>query len=103
MRAGQITGSVVKLAVLVACVYGVMQWQAAESRDGGVRAFAENACADEIHARFDVSSVNVYNVQETSNGYSVRASATLSRGTPVKIVCLANPHGGIRDLEIDQR
>ena len=80
-----------------------MQWQAAESQGGNVRAFAENACEDEIRSRFSVTTVRIYDLKPNSNGYSVRASATLTKGTPVKIVCLTSPHGGVRDVTIDER
>ena len=103
MRAHQIAGPVFKLAILGACVYAVMKWQVGESQDGAVRAFAESACVDEIGSRYSVSAVRVYDLKENSNGYTVRASGTLARGTPVKIVCLTSPHGGVRDVAIDQR
>ena len=50
-----------------------------------------------------VSRVSVYDLEANSNGYTVRASATLTRGTPVKIVCLTNYQGGIRDVTVDER
>jgi len=74
-----------------------------ESRDHGLKRFAENACVDEIGNRYKVSSTKVYNVMDTGNGYSVRATATLTRGVPVKIICLTNAHGGVRDIAIDER
>lgn len=103
MRARQITGNLFKLAILCACIFAFTKWQAAESEDRGFREFAENACIDEIGGRYNVSGTRVYNVIETGDGYSVRASATSARGTPVKIVCLANSHGGVRDIVIDER
>lgn len=103
MSARQIAGNVVKLAILGACIYGAMKWQAGESQNGGLKAFAESACKDEIESRFNVSTVRVYDLRENTNGYSVRASATLARGARVKIVCLTNPHGGIREVTIDER
>lgn len=103
VRVRQITGSFFKLAILCACVYAVTRWQAGEIQGDDVKAFAENACEDEVRSRFDVSRVSVYDLKANSNGYTVRASATLSRGTPVKIVCLANPQGGIRDVTVDER
>lgn len=103
MRVRQIAGNVVKLAILAACVYAAMQWQAGEFEDSSLEAFTESACAREISSRYSVSTVRVYDLKENSNGYTVRASATLDRGTPVKIVCLANPHGGIREVTIDER
>ena len=103
MRVRQITGNIVKLAILGACVYAAMKWQAGESQDSGLKAFAESACVDEIGSRYKVSTVRVYELRENSNGFTVRASATLARGAPVKIVCLTNPHGGVREVTIDER
>ena len=103
VRVRQITGSFFKLAILCACVYAVTKWQEGEIQGDDVKAFAENACEDEVRSRFDVSRVSIYDLKANSNGYTVRASATLSRGTPVKIVCLANPQGGIRDVTVDER
>lgn len=99
----QITGDFFKLAVLCACVYAVTKWQAGGFQGDDVKAFAENACEDEVRSRFNVSRVSVYDLEANSNGYTVRASATLTRGTPVKIVCLTNYQGGIRDVTVDER
>lgn len=103
MRARQIAGNLFKLAILCACIFAFTKWQSVESQERGLKRFAENACIDEIDNRYNVSSTKVYNVIDTGNGYSVRASATLNRGAPVKIICLTNTHGGVRDIAIDER
>lgn len=103
MSVRSITSNLFKLAILGVCVFAFTKWQAAESQDGSLKAFTENACLDEIRNRYNVSRVKAYDFRETSSGYTVRASATSATGAPVKIVCLANTHGGIRDLAIDER
>jgi hypothetical protein len=103
VRISQITGNLVKLAVFCACIYAVIKWEAGEFQGGGVKAFAKNACEDAVRSRFNVSRVSVYDLKANSNGYTVRASATLTRGTPVGIVCLTNLQGGILDVTVDER
>ena len=103
MRTRQILGNLFKLAMLCVCFYAVIEWRGAESQDSTLEEFAENACVDEIRNRYNLSSLGAYDVAETGTGYTVRVSATSSRGTRVKVVCLTNDHGGVRDIEIDER
>ena len=103
LRVREITGSLFKLALLCACVYAATKWQAGDFQGSDIKAFAKNACEDEVRSRFNVSRVSVYDLKANSNGYTVRASATLTRGTPIRIVCLANHQGGIRDITVDER
>ena len=101
--ARRITGNIFKLAILCACVFAVIRWQADESQDGSIKEFAENACLREISARYNVNGLKTYQVKTTANGYSVRASATSAGGARIKIVCITNTHGGVRDISIDER
>lgn len=102
MKAHRITGNIFKLAIFCACIYAVTKWQAAQSGDDDIKEFAEYACLDEIDDRYSFSSLSAYEVKKTDNGYTVRASATTARGTPVKVVCLTNIHGGVRDITINE-
>lgn len=95
--------SLIKFAILGACIYGAMKWQVITPRDNGVAEFAKTDCVAGIGDRYDVSNIRAYDVRETNNGFAVRASATSARGTAVKLVCLTNAHGGVREITIDER
>ena len=104
MRIRNTIGDILKAAVLCACVYGVVKWDPIELRDDDdVKEFAEKACIDEIRNRYDASTVNIYEVNESNNGYVVRASVGLARGKRAKGICLTNVHGGVREITIEQR
>ena len=103
MRIRDTIENLLKASVLCACVYGVVKWAPIELLEDDVAEFAEKACIDEIRNRYDASSVNVYDVTESNNGYVVRASITLAKGKRAKGICLTNPHGGIREITIEQR
>lgn len=103
MQISQVGNSLIKVAIFCACVYGVVKWQAGSDQSGDVVAFAEKACTDAIGARYNVSNIRLYDVREDSSGYALRASVTLSSGRPAKVTCLANVHGGVRDIIIDER
>lgn len=80
-----------------------MKWEFTKPQDDDVNDFAEKACVDEIRDRFDVSTVRAYAVNETNNGYVVRASVTFARGTVAKVYCLTNVHGGVKEIMIEER
>ena len=103
MIVGKLIGDVFKAALVCACVYGIVNWESISQRDGAVVDFAKNACVDAIRGRYDVSKVRTYEVNENSNGYVVRASVTLAKGTSAKVVCLTNAHGGVREIGIEER
>jgi len=103
MIAGKLIGNVLKAALVCACVYGIMNWESIRSEDDETGDFAKKSCVDEIGDRYDVSRVRAYEVNENINGYVVRASVTLARGTPAKVICLTNAHGGVREITIDER
>ena len=103
MRIGAFIGNIVKAAVVLGVVYAFMQWEVDESQDDDVRDFAENDCINEIQHRFDTATVNVYAIKETNNGYVVRATVTLAKGTTAKVYCLTSSHGGVQEIIIEER
>jgi hypothetical protein len=103
VRRRQGFGNLVKLALAGACLYAAVKWHGSTGASGDVVAFARAACIDEIEARFDVSNVSAYDVTRNSSGFVVRASVTLKKGAAAKVVCLTNPHGGVRNVSIDER
>jgi hypothetical protein len=103
MSIRQSIGGLLKLAVVVACGYGIWVWQGGASSGDDVREFARRACADEVRARYNVSNVRSYDIDENANGFVVRVTVTLPRGDAAKVVCLTNRNGGVRDLTIEER
>ncbi len=104
MKQSGIVGSTIKLVVILGCIYALVKYGYLDQKqnNGDLGAYAEQACVDAIRGRFDTTSVNTYAVEENSNGYTVKVSVSLVRGTNSKIVCLANEQGGIRDITIQQ-
>ena len=103
MRIGRFTGSLFKAILLVACVIGVVNWQSNEPDESDVTDFATKACVDEIDGRYNVSNAKAYDIDRNSTGYVVRVSVTPPRGSPAKVICLTNAHGGIREIIVDDR
>jgi hypothetical protein len=77
MNIGASIGNVFKVSLVLGCIYALVKWEFMETQDDDVRGFAEKACIDEIEDRFDTSTVRIYAVNETNNGYVVRATATM--------------------------
>jgi len=96
-------GTLIKIAVLGACIYAFMKWDFNGSQDNDNSAYAEQVCADAIRDRFDTRSVNVYAVSDSAQGFVVRASITLPNGSPAKVYCLTNTYGGVEELRIIER
>ena len=67
-----------------------------------VQEFAERACVSAVRERYNVSRVSPYSITKNSNGYVVRATATLDKGGNAKISCLTSEHGGVRDIVINE-
>lgn len=103
MNISKAIGNIVKAAILIGIAYGVLNWQDINLTDDGVKGFAEKACISEITQRFNVTTVRAYAINENSNGYVVRVTATLAKGNTAKVVCLTNFHGGVRDITIEER
>jgi hypothetical protein len=103
MKFRQLTGSLLKGMILGACVYGFMKWQSVDSASSEVTNFATDACVDAASARYDISDPKPYKTVPNSTGYVVRVSVTTARGNPAKVICLANAHGGINEVTIDDR
>lgn len=99
----RIAGNIVPLVILGAGIYFFMQWQGEQAQDGGNDNFAKSACVDEVGVRYEVSNVRPYEVEATGTGYTVRITAKSASGSPVRIVCLTNSHGGVRSISIDER
>ena len=96
-------GNLFTAAIAIGCIYALLNWESSNPQSDDIGEYAKRACADEIASRFDSQSASVYAVDKTSNGYVVRASMTLTRGTPVKVTCLANEHGGVEEIRVDER
>lgn len=103
MNISKAIGNIVKAAILIGIAYGVLNWQDINLTDDGVKGFAEKACISEITQRFNVTTVRAYAINENSNGYVVRVTATLAKGNTAKVVCLTNVHGGVKDITIEER
>ncbi|MDH3750980.1 MAG: hypothetical protein OEU90_05330 [Gammaproteobacteria bacterium] len=103
MSIGNRVGNILLLAAVGAGIYAIVKWEFIKPQDDEASDFAEKACVDEIGDRYDVSTVRAYAVNETNNGYVVRASVTLARGTPAKVYCLTNAHGGVKEIGIEER
>ena len=99
----QITGNLLAIAILGAAGYGFLHWQGGGTGDSESAAFAERACVDEAGARYNVTNIKPISIKKSANGFVVRASVRTARGTPAMAICLANTHGGVRDISIDER
>ena len=102
MKIGETIGNILKAILLCGFIFGIMKWEFIKPQDDDVRDFAKKACVDEISDRFDASTVRAYSVNETNNGYVVRVSVTLARGTTARVYCLTNAHGGVREITIEE-
>lgn len=100
---GQSVSSLIKLAVLAGCAFALYKWSPIGKQANESIQFAESACRDEARARFGGTSIRVYDVNETNDGYVVRTSITLSNGKVAKVICVTNTHGSVRDVTIDER
>jgi hypothetical protein len=103
MNIGASIGNVFKVALVLGGIYAFVKWEFTETQDDDVRSFAEKACIDAIEDRFDTSTVRIYTVNESNNGYVVRATVTLARGNIAKVYCLTNTHGGVEEITIEER
>ena len=104
MKIGKTIEGIVKAALLVGLIYAVVNWRDVDKvDDDDVRGFAEQARITEIGHRYNVSTARVYAVNENSNGYTVRATVTLAKGSTAKVNCLTNTHGGVKDITIEER
>ena len=58
MKIGQLVGNLVKLGLLAAGVYVILNWQDIGSSKSDVEAFAERACIDAVRSSYDLSDVS---------------------------------------------
>ena len=103
MRIADSINTFLKGAIAIGCFYALWTWQFKDSQNDDNSAYAESACIDEINNRLDATSVNVFAVEKTANGYVVRASATMPKGSRAKIYCVANEFGRVEDVRILER
>lgn len=102
MKISAMLGNLLKVAVVIACIYAFLNWDTIKPQQDELSVHAEQACASEIRSRYATTSLKSYSVKKTSNGYVVRASATLARGKSAKIYCLTNEHGGVEEIRIQE-
>lgn len=102
MKIGESISSIIKVAVVCGIVYAIVKWQVIDPQDGDLSDYAESMCVDAIRDRYDTTMVSPYAVKENANGFTVRASVTLSNGTATKAYCLTNEKGGVRDITIER-
>lgn len=100
MKIADSINTILKAAIAIGCIYAVWTWQFNDSKNGDNSAYARSACIDEINNRLDATSVNVFAVEETANGYVVRASATMPKGSRAKIYCVTSAYGRVEDVRI---
>jgi hypothetical protein len=103
MKIGETIKSVLQVAFVCGCIYAVVKWDDIKPQGNESSDFAEHACVGEIRDRFAASSVSVYAVDKTNNGYVVRASITLPRGAPAKVYCLTNDYGGVEEFRVEEQ
>lgn len=103
MRIGKAIGNIVKVAIVLGCIYAFLNWETIKPQKDEISGHAEQACITEIRNRFATTSLKSYSVKKNNNGYVVRASATLARGNTIKIYCLTNEHGGVEEVRVEER
>ena len=103
MRIADSINTFLKGAIAIGCFYALWTWQFNDSPSDDNRDYAESNCIDEINNRLDGTSVNVFAVEKTANGYVVRASATMPRGSRAKIYCVTSRYGRVEDVRILER
>ena len=103
MNIGGTIGNFLKAVIVLGLIYMFARWQFDKSPDDNNSDYVKQACIDGINDRFDVTSVTAYGVNKTQKGFVVRASITLAKGTPAKVYCLTNEHGGVEEIRIEER
>ena len=103
MKMGKVVNNIVTLAIVGGAIYAFLNWDSLKPGSDANAQYAEQACMTEIRARFDTISANVYGITAKDSGYVVRATMKLPRGNAVKVYCLANEHGRVTDVRVDER
>ena len=103
MNIGKSVQTIVQVVFVCGCIYAAMNWDSINSQADQGAGHAEQSCIDGIRDRFNTPSVSVYAVDQTNNGYVVRASITLPRGAPAKVHCLTNEFGGVEEIRVEER
>lgn len=99
---GQSIGTIIKIGLVAGCAYALFKWNPISLQDDDSIKFAEKACTDEFSSRFNASNVRIYAVNETNDGYVLRASISLQKGNTAKVICLTNTHGSVREVTIEE-
>lgn len=102
VKIGERIGDFVKLAIACAAIYAIVHWQVIGPQDDDLATYAKSMCVDAIRDRYDTTMVSPYAVKENTNGYTVRASITMSTGAVTKAYCRANKQGGVIDVSIER-
>lgn len=103
MNTSAAIGNLLKIVFVAACIYGLVTWQSTENQDSDIRSFVEKACIDGVRVRFNATRVRVISVEKSPKGYVVKTSITVPRGTTAKTYCVANRHGGVTDIYIEEQ
>ncbi len=103
MKIFQSIGSLLKLGVIVGCIYVAVTWGFEELQSDENIQIAERDCAHEITRLHGAQSVSVHSVRKKERGYVVSATATLARENRVRFYCLTNQHGRVEDISIEGR
>ena len=94
--------NLVNLAILCACGYILWNWKATDADNEASPTFVESACATGTDSKYHVSNTRAYETKENSSGYVVRLTTTLPRGGSAKVTCLANEHGRVTNITINE-
>lgn len=103
MKIGQSIGTLIQVAFVGACIYTYLNWESIGPQKDDIQYFAESACTDGIRSRFQGTGINVYEVNENANGFTVRATITLPNDRRGSVVCLTTRQGGVRDISLEER
>ena len=103
MKIGDSINTLLMAAIAIGCLYALWTWQFDDSPNDDNRDYAESACVDEIDGRFAATVVNVYAVEKNANGFVVRASITLPKGSSAKVYCVTNEFGRVEDVRLLER
>jgi hypothetical protein len=103
MKVGEAIGDILKVALVCGCIYALVKWNFNATHEDEISDYAKQVCVSETGDRFETTSLKAYAVDKTNNGYVVRISVTLARGTPAKVYCLTNEHGGVEEIRIEEQ
>ena len=103
MKIGDSINTLLMAAIAIGCLYALWTWEFDDSPNDDNRDYAGSSCVDEIDSRFAATVVNVYAVEKKANGFVVRASITLPKGSSARVYCVTNEFGRVEDVRILER